>query len=234
MFLPDKQKSSFQIRGGHFKGAMFPFDFKKFAEEIAKNTVIKDVWGDKHDIVADDIQYIFTSSQFKMHSYYNSWNEYKEQFKAQGIRFSVNSWANSAKDKVRANYQVLQTLPPNSDITAICNETLNRLTKLHTDLDYVKEVMKLDKTSPKHYLATALQIYPQLIFDDYIKKQIESFIFQNCIRHTQGRYGLTVITRMPSPICTHCVNSYSAMIKNRQGLCLMDMSTTNIIAKVAA
>jgi predicted nucleic acid-binding Zn ribbon protein len=174
IFLPDEQKSSFQIRSGHFKGAMFPFDFKKYAEEVAKNTVIKDVWGHEHDVIGENIAYIFTSSQFKMWKYYKDWDEYKNHFKAQGIKFSVNSWANPAKDKVRGNYQVFQTLPPDSEIEKLCSHTLERLIKLHTDINFVKAEMKLDTASPKHHLATALEIYPQLIYDNYIQKQIKN------------------------------------------------------------
>lgn len=58
MFLPGELPSSCQIRGGFIKGAMFPFDFRKFATEVAHNTVITDVWGTQHDIEQEDERYI--------------------------------------------------------------------------------------------------------------------------------------------------------------------------------
>lgn len=66
MFLPGEQPASCQIRGGYIKGAMFPFDFKAFCTEVANNTVLVDAWGQEHDIIEEDIRYIFTTSQLKV------------------------------------------------------------------------------------------------------------------------------------------------------------------------
>lgn len=78
MFLPGELPSSCQIRSGFFKGAMFPFDFRLFANEVAHNTKIPDAWEDEIDVEEQDIRYIFTTSQLKM---YSSWEEYKKAFR---------------------------------------------------------------------------------------------------------------------------------------------------------
>lgn len=65
MFLPEELPSSCQIRSGFFKGAMFPFDFRLFANEVAHNTKIPDAWEDEMDVEEQDIRYIFTTSQLK-------------------------------------------------------------------------------------------------------------------------------------------------------------------------
>ncbi len=141
MFLPGELPSSCQIRSGFFKGAMFPFDFRLFANEVAHNTKIPDAWTDEVDVEEQDIRYIFTTSQLKMWKMYSSWEEYKKAFKDNKIKISINSYANPAKETVTFAYQYLQTLPYGCDIKRLCTPAKNDLKRLHTDIDYVKEVL---------------------------------------------------------------------------------------------
>ncbi|MCM1059645.1 MAG: hypothetical protein NC452_05070 [Eubacterium sp.] len=183
MFLPGELPSSCQIRGGYFKGAIFPFDFRKFALEVANNTVITDLWGNKVDIIEHDIRFIFTESQFKMNKFFSSWTEYKKAFKSNNLQFSINSYANSAKDTTSFSYQYLQTLPFGCDIEKLCEPAITDISRLCTDIEYLKEKMKLDKnadgTANSDYnsnIALAIDIYPQIINDPYIKDKIKGFI----------------------------------------------------------
>ena len=80
MFLPGELPSSCQIRGGYFKGAMFPFDFRLFSNKVAHNSVIPDAWGDMVDVEKEDIRFVLTTSQLKMWKEYDSWEEYKKYF----------------------------------------------------------------------------------------------------------------------------------------------------------
>lgn len=141
MFLPDELPSSCQIRSGYFKGAMFPFNFRKFATDIAHNTVIPDAWGKPVDVEKEDIRFLFTTSQLKMWKMYPSWDAYKKAFSDNGIKISINSYANPAKDTVTFAYQYLQTLPFGCDIKKLCTPAKNDIIKLHEDFEYVKEVM---------------------------------------------------------------------------------------------
>lgn len=141
MFLPGELPSSCQIRSGYFKGAMFPFDFRKFATDIAHNTVISDAWGKPVDVEKEDIRFLFTTSQLKMWKMYPSWDAYKKAFSDNGIKISINSYANPAKDTVTFAYQYLQTLPFGCDIKKLCTPAKNDIIKLHEDFEYVKEVM---------------------------------------------------------------------------------------------
>lgn len=201
MFLPGELPSSCQIRSGFFKGAIFPFDFRRFAVEVVNNTVITDAWGDTVDIVRDDIRFIFTTSQLKMWKFYSSWNEYKQKFKENGIQLSINSYANPAKDEVALSYQYLQTLPHGCDIEKLCKKTKDQIIKLHTDIDIVKKLMgyKLDDEetidiedkvqSPlcgaNIAMAEALAIYPQLIHDPYIIEKIQRMV-RSCRRKAKA------------------------------------------------
>lgn len=141
MFIPGELPSSCQIRSGYFKGALFPFDFRLFAKEIAHNTIIPDAYGDSVDIEEQDIRFVFTTSQLKMWKQYSSWEDYKKAFKNNEIKLSINSYANPAKDTVTFAYQYLQTLPYGCDIKKLCTPAKDDIIRLHKDIEYVKEVL---------------------------------------------------------------------------------------------
>lgn len=196
MFLPGELPSSCQIRGGYFKGAMFPFDFKLFAHEVAHNYIIHDAWGDMVDIEKRDIRFILSTSQLKMWKEYDSWEEYKKEFKKNKLKLSINSYANFAKETVTFSYQYLQTLPYGTDISELCKLAVEDLIKLKTDIKYVKKELGLTKITDEDvdeyiresetnnrnghnqksnsYIAKALDLYPSLIYDSYVKKRIQN------------------------------------------------------------
>ncbi len=185
MFLPGELPSSCQIRGGFFKGAMFPFDFRLFASKVAHNFIISDAWGNIVDVEKEDIRFILTTSQLKMWKNYESWEEYKGEFKKNKLKLSINSYANPVKKEVAFAYQYLQTLPYNTDISALCKSAVSDLIKLKSDIEYVKQELGLTndtvadgdvccvKKRSGSYIAKALDLYPSLIYDSYIKKKIQ-------------------------------------------------------------
>lgn len=67
MMLPSVSKKNFMFRAPWIKGLLGVFDFKKFIEVNNYSPIIKDVYGQEHDVIKEDIQIIFTKSQFKMH-----------------------------------------------------------------------------------------------------------------------------------------------------------------------
>lgn len=174
MFLPGEQISSFQVRGRYIKGAMFPFDFRKFAEKVAHNFIVTDYKGKEHDIIKEDIRYIFTTSQFKNCDYYDSWDEYKKICKEENIELTVNSWANEPTEKVRFAYQFLQTLRYNSNIDALKEIVCSYLNKCKNNLKYALEIigLKFDPKKPKA-LAEAISLYPELVYDKRIINNIK-------------------------------------------------------------
>jgi hypothetical protein len=189
MFLPEELPSSCQVRGGFIKGAMFPFDFRKFAVDVAHNTIVLDAYGKEHDIIAEDIRYVFTTSQLKMWSFYDSWDDYKKCFKDYNCKITINSYANPPKDKVRLAYQYLQTLPMDSDITAICQPTRQYLIDLHKNYEVAIKALGYeaidedkedeedeDKKRYTSVIGEALKIYPQLINDSYIENKIRKMV----------------------------------------------------------
>lgn len=177
MFLPSEQPKSFQVRGRYIKGAMFPFDFRKFSLEVAHNTKVIDYKGLEHDIIKEDIRYIFTTSQFKNCDYYDSWDEYKQICKEEDIELTVNSWASDPTELVRWAYQFSQTMAYDADISGLHNVVVEYLNKCKRNLDFALEIvgLKFNPEKPKP-LAEAISIYPNLIYDkkimDNIKKKV--------------------------------------------------------------
>ena len=80
MMLPSLGKNR-MVRLPWIKGLLGVFDFVEFIKENNCSPIIEDIYGQKHNIIEEDIQIIFTASQFKMSKYYKDWNEYKEYFK---------------------------------------------------------------------------------------------------------------------------------------------------------
>lgn len=202
MFLPGEIEASCQIRSGYFKGAMFPFDFRQFSCEVAHNAKILDAWGNEVDVEENDIRFIFTTSQLKMWKMYDSWEEYKRLFKENNLQITINSYANPAKEVSTFAYQYLQTLPYGSNVEGICTKAKKDLFQLHSDIDYVMEAMGYtsdletelngeessgQETTPDEkseriikssnsFIAKAIAIYPQLIYDPYIMNKIQKMV----------------------------------------------------------
>lgn len=202
MFLPGELPSSCQIRGGYFKGAIFPFDFRQFAVQEAHNSVITDAWGNRVDVEKEDIRFIMTASQLKMWKEYDSWEEYKKEFKRNRLKLSINSYANPPKESVSFSYQYLQTLPYDTDISELCKPAIEDLMRLKNDLAYVKQELGLTSDAADEdadeviretcnsYIAKALGLYPPLVHDPYIKRKIQSLYNARRKRYLGGKIPL--------------------------------------------
>lgn len=180
MFLPGVLPASAQIRCSHLKGAIFPFDFRKFlgqdeVEGVRPNPIIKDAWEDIHDVIKEDIQVIFTASQLKMWKYYESWEEYKKAFHANGMKISINKFADTEpKGYAKTSYQFIQTLSSekltDERLAELCADTIEYLDKMKTDLDTMIKIASKDDD----YISLALEVHKELVYDEYIQSKLES------------------------------------------------------------
>ena len=101
--------AGFIVRSAYIKGLVVPFDFHKFAKEIAHTDKIKDVWGKEYNV--NDIDVILTVSQFKMWKMYENWQDYLYYFNKYGHSWGVSRVNKEYDDEfVLTNYQYLQTL----------------------------------------------------------------------------------------------------------------------------
>lgn len=180
MFLPGVLPTSAQIRCSHLKGAIFPFDFRKFlgqdeVEGKKPNPIIKDTWGNMHDIRKEDIQVIFTASQLKMWKYYDSWEDFKKTFHESGMIISINKFADTEpKGYAKTSYQFIQTLSSekltDEKLAELCADTIEYLDKMKTDLDTMIRIASKDDD----YISMALEAHKELVYDEYIQGKLES------------------------------------------------------------
>lgn len=156
------------------KGLLVYFSYDKFIKEKRPDgdCIVTDIYGQKHKIIEEDIRYIFTKSQFKLYKYYDSWEQYKDNFKKYNCEAC---YCNIEEDYIpdsRINYQMLQTL---SDIT---DKEIDRLSKKSVKEiqaignDYQTTMRLLGATEYNvnpSYFQQALMIYPELFRDAYCK-----------------------------------------------------------------
>lgn len=174
MILPSKSKKSFMTRLPYVKGLLVPFDFKKFAIESG-NTKVKDIYGKEWDIVEDNIEVIFTKSQFKMVKYYADWDDYKDKFKAHQCHANKLNEEDIGGD-VTLNYQMLQTLTDISDdeIKELVKATNEDVKEIHTDKHVILRILGATKGNKnKNYYQQGLLLYPELINDNHSKRIIK-------------------------------------------------------------
>ena len=121
--------SSFVARSVFIKGCLVPFDFKEYAAEQGI-TEIRDKWGMAHRL--EDIDVLLSESQFKMHKYYVSWNEYQKYVNAADIKWGVARYNKKYDDEyVLSNYQYLQVLNiDKNDILKLIQPTVDWIKKI--------------------------------------------------------------------------------------------------------
>lgn len=171
MMLPCMGKNR-MVRLPWVKGLLGSFDFKKFIEVNGCSSVVKDIYGKEHDVIAEDIQIIFTKSQFKMWKYYDSWEHYKEMFKKYGCTAGMTNIEEDRINDATINYQMLQSLTDITDdeILEIAKSSIDKLNNLCSSSDNIKTVFgatpyNMNKTP----FQKAIDIYPSLLNDEYSK-----------------------------------------------------------------
>ena len=179
MILPDAfglKQCNKMVRLPFIKGLLGVFQFDKFIKINNCSSVIRDIYGVEHDIIKENIQVIFTKSQFKFYSYYQSWEQYKKFFKQ--YHCSAN-FTNPEEERIKdatINYQMLQSLTDITDeeINQIAKPSIDKLINLCSSVDDIKNVFGI---TPYNLYKTAFQkaieIYPELLNDAYIRIKLK-------------------------------------------------------------
>lgn len=172
MILPSVSSKNFMFRAPWIKGLLGVFDFRKFVEVNDCQPVITDIYGKVHDIIKEDIQIIFTKSQFKMYPYYDSWDEYKSYFKKYHCSAGRCNVEEDRIKRTKINYQMLQTLTDITDaeIDLLTQKSADRIRNICTSKETMLDVLGI---SPYNADMTpfqqALKLYPALLGDTYTK-----------------------------------------------------------------
>lgn len=104
----DYVPSQFVVRSAYIKGNFAVFDFQEYARRN-NITTITDKYGVTYNV--DEIDCLISESQFKMHKYYKSWQEYLSYTTKGGIKWGVARY-NKKEDPIwsQINYQFIQLL----------------------------------------------------------------------------------------------------------------------------
>lgn len=188
MMLPCMGKNR-MVRLPWVKGLLGVFDFAKFIKTNGCSSVINDIYGKEHDVIAEDIQIIFTKSQFKMWKYYDSWDDYKEKYKAYGCTAGITNVEEDRIKNATINYQMLQSLVDISDdeITKLTKQSVGKLRALYPSPQDIKKsggkiravenIKSAFGATPYNANKTpfqkAIDLYPNLLNDEYVKSQLK-------------------------------------------------------------
>ena len=172
MMLPSVMTKNTMFRAPWIKGLLGVFDFRKFVEVNNYSPIIKDIYGKEWNIIEDDIQIIFTASQFKMNKYYDDWQSYKDAFKKYHCQAGL---CNTEEDRIKnakINYQMLQTLTNITDeeIDQLVSPSADKINNICSSIDTMLDILGV---TPYNMHPTAFQkalkIYPALLNDTYAK-----------------------------------------------------------------
>jgi hypothetical protein len=175
IMLNSVSEKSFMFRMPFFKGLLVPFPFDKFAHQH-KSYKVKDIYGVEHDIIKENIQIIFTKSQFKLHNFYKSWDDYKEKF----IKYNCQASKLNEEDTSRfgkLNYQMLQSLTDVSDeeLFEISKDTIEDIMNISSDKAVMLKVLAAtESNNRKNSFQESLFMYPELLNDVHSKQTIKN------------------------------------------------------------
>ena len=187
MFLPSQtRRKNFMVRLPWVKGLLTPVNFRKFAQDNNVSTIV-DIYGKEHNI--NDVEIIFTKSQFKMHKYYKSWDEYKELFKLHNCTANkCNEEPNKSEFKSsRINYQMLQTLTSltNDDIALLLKNPLKQFNDVYTDFKTQKKILKNDKA-----VYSVIEKYPDFMSDECVKETLSNIMQKIKKQALKGKFDI--------------------------------------------
>lgn len=191
--------SGFCVRNAFCKGMLFPFPFREFAKKVAKQNMVRDIWGNYKDV--NRVQVILTGSMLKLWDSYHSCEDYFENCQENHYHFSVTKTCELELDEERnLNYQFIQSYQ-------LTNDEIRELVK--PTLDEIKGVMGGDWRDALLYLRgsgmrddpnyinslendyiKALMIEPEMINDTYVQNRIRYFIKK---RISQAKTGVVKV-----------------------------------------
>ena len=156
------------------KGLLVQFPFDEFIREKCPNgcCIVTDIYGEEHDILAEEIRYIFTKSQFKLYKYFSSWSCYKERFKNNDCEACYCNIEEDFIPKARINYQMLQTLSDMKDeeIDRLIKPTIEEIESIGNDYQTTMRLLGATEYNQNpSYFQKALMLYPELFRDPYCR-----------------------------------------------------------------
>lgn len=164
-------------------GMVFTFDFLDFAENVAKNYIVTDAWGNEVDI--RNVELILTASMLKLWDSYKSCDDYVQNCLANGYTFGIAKTCPKELESERTlNYQFIQSYDlSDTDIEQIIQPTMDEIRDV-LYADWVKTTLflkgvglndeNIDRVDNDY--AKAIMIEPELLNDPYVQSSIYQMI----------------------------------------------------------
>lgn len=194
MVLPSVCAKNFMFRAPWIKGLLGVFDFKRFIEVNNCSPVLKDIYGAEHNVMEENIQIIFTKSQFKMYKYYDSWDEYKDCFK----KYHCSAGrCNIEEDRIKnatINYQMLQTLTDVTDeeIDLLTKKSSERIRNVCSSKETMMDILGITPYNTNMTpFQKAVKMYPALLNDTYAKDVIRDVKNSLLKKYRSGKLEIT-------------------------------------------
>lgn len=168
MIRPDVSHINFMVRGPYIKGLLTPFDFLRFCREHGVEPKLTDAWGKEHDLVAEDIQIILTTSQFKLWKFYESWDAFKAIARANGCTLARTNFEEPFIPDTCMNYQFIESLVDFTDeeMMEFTQATWDKIKGIASDARAMLRTLRADELSELPY-KRALYLYMPLLRDGY-------------------------------------------------------------------
>lgn len=177
MVRPDVCKKNFMVRLPWVKGLLASFPYDKFIREANRREpgvnhgLVTDIYGVEHDVLAEDIQIIFTKSQYKLWKYMD-WRQYQENFQKYGCEAGICNMEDDVFEDAKINYQMLQTLTDLSDteLLAISERTRRKIRTVTSDRNTMLQVFGATAGNRRrNAFQESLMLYPELLQDEYCR-----------------------------------------------------------------
>ena len=197
----DLSDKNFMVRLPWVKGLLAVWDIKRWCQsENNENYKVVDIFGTEYDILKNNIQIVFSKSQFKMYKYYKAlaekyntengtsltgWDMYKKLFKEYKCEASKCNAEEDIKTKeidnkvkyyykrASYNYQMFQTLTDimDEELKLLTQPTVDLITNAHTKINDMLDVLGYKENSN---LALCVEKYPSIMRDSWVKDRLES------------------------------------------------------------
>lgn len=194
MVLPSLSTKNFMFRSPWVKGLLGVFDFIKFIEVNNYSPIITDIYGKEHNVFEEDIQIIFTKSQFKMAKFYDSWDEYKEAFKKYNCSAGRCNIEEDRIKNAKINYQMLQTLTNITDdeIDLLTNKSVKRISDVCSSKETMMDILGITPYNTNMTpFQKAVKMYPALLSDTYAKDVIREVKNSLLKKYRSGKLEVT-------------------------------------------
>ncbi|MBU5332083.1 hypothetical protein KQI61_07715 [Anaerocolumna aminovalerica] len=204
-----KKTQSAMIRLPFIKGLIAYVPKKAFKNYCYNNNIkinkIQDIYGKYHSI--DNIDYIFTKSQFKMYKYYQNilnehdeviktgWEVYKENFKKYNCDACRCNVERKVKLNAKTNYQILQTLTTemiDDEIKQLASYDIDNLNGIGNDIQSMLNILGAneEKNDNLSYLQKSLLLYPEMLKDFYLRTLIKNTKNSMINKFRSGKFNI--------------------------------------------